>query len=158
MIVVLVIGGQKLGYQPSGNIEDGWDISPEPAGRPDLRVELERDVLVEIEVGEIGTVQAKLKLNEDLAGNARWFGRNRFGGDYVKDVAARHVAGWIDYALHQDETRPATLDDREWLALRDPTGIILPGRIYRVAELVIPPNPMVLPRAMASEGLPPTAT
>lgn len=100
-------------------------------------------------------IVATLKLNPGYRHHARWFaGYPGIGGeDYIGVLAPSHIGGWLNYALDEDGKPGESV--AELLARLDPTGIILPGRIYRVTSLrvVDGASDKVMRRAMASEGL-----
>lgn len=138
---VVVVVGQKAYYYQRG-YEDWRRVRGRNRNKPLFqgapRIHLPRQTTVEV-VSKGVLVRATLRLTPPYHHHARWFAGNPMidPEQYLSQVAPSHLRGWLHYAVVED--KPVEESVADFISRLDPTGIILPGRIYRVVSLEINP-------------------
>lgn len=152
--IVLVVGRKAYHFQ--GGYDSWKRARGKKVNKPLFlnapRIYLPRQYAVEINANGVRVrVQATLRLTPPYHHHARWFAGNPMTAqEYISQVVPDHLRGWLHYAILED--KPVGESVADFISRLDPTGIILPGRIYRVTSLEVHAVDATT-QALASEGI-----
>lgn len=151
---IAIVVGQKTYYYQRG-YESWRGVRGRKVNKPLFlnapKIYLPRQYAVEINANGV-RVRATLRLTAPYNGHARWFAGNPMTAqEYISQVVPDHLRGWLHYAILED--KPVGESAADFISRLDPTGIILPGRIYRVTSLEVHAVDPTTGLTSASEGI-----